>query len=45
MLRAAVIRDVALQKERDISAKEAELGFSWLFEEAPVGIAFADMEN
>ena len=45
MLRAAVIRDVALQQERDISAKEAELGFSWLFEEAPVGIAFADMEN
>ena len=45
MLRAAVVRDVTLQQERETSAKEAELGFSWLFEEAPVGIAFVDMEN
>lgn len=45
MLRAAVVRDVIPQEEREKTAKDAELGFSWLFEEAPVGIAFVDMEN
>ncbi len=45
MLRAAVVREVASQAEREQSANEARLGFSWLFEEAPVGIAFIDMEN
>lgn len=40
MLRASVVRDVMSRREHDGSAKEAELGFSRLFAEAPVGIAF-----
>ena len=45
MLRASVVRDVMSRREHDGSAKEAELGFSRLFAEAPVGIAFLDKEN
>ena len=45
MLRASVVRDVTSRHEHDGSAKEAELGFSRLFAEAPVGIAFLDKEN
>ena len=44
-LRASVVRDVMSRREHDGSAKEAELGFSRLFAEAPVGIAFLDKEN
>lgn len=45
MLRAAVVRDAGFRQECEVAAKNAELGLSWLFEEAPVGIAFIDMEN
>ena len=45
MLRASVVRDVMSRHEHDGSAKEAEVGFSRLFTEAPVGIAFLDKEN
>ncbi len=45
MLRASVVRDVMSRREHDDSAKDAELGFSRLFAEAPVGIAFLDKEN
>ena len=45
MLRASVVRDVMSRHERRESAKEAELGFSRLFTEAPVGIVFLDKEN
>ncbi len=45
MLRASVVRDVMSRRERDGSAKEAEVGFSRLFAEAPVGIAFLDKDN
>ena len=45
MLRASVVRDVMSRHEQEGNAKEAELGFSRLFAEAPVGIAFLDKEN
>ncbi|MBR1777692.1 MAG: PAS domain-containing protein [Alphaproteobacteria bacterium] len=45
MLRASVVRDVMSRHEHEDSAKEAEVGFSRLFAEAPVGIAFLDKEN
>lgn len=45
MLRASVVRDVMSRQERDGSVKEAEVGFSRLFAEAPVGIAFLDKEG
>ena len=45
MLRGAVVRDAVSDFEGRENVKESELGFSWLFEEAPVGIAFIDMEN
>ena len=45
MLRGVVVRDAVVQSGNNTADKEAELGFSWLFEEAPVGIAFIDMEN
>lgn len=45
MLRASVVRDVMSRHEHDGNVKEAELGFSRLFAEAPVGIAFLDKEN
>ena len=45
MLRASVVRDVMSRHERKESAKAAELGFSRLFTEAPVGIAFLDKGN
>ena len=45
MLRASVVRDVMSRHEHDGSVKEAEVGFSRLFAEAPVGIAFLDKEN
>lgn len=45
MLRASVVRDVMSRREQDGTAKDAELGFSRLFAEAPVGIAFLDKEN
>ncbi|MBO4520981.1 MAG: PAS domain-containing protein [Alphaproteobacteria bacterium] len=45
MLRASVVRDVMSRRERSESNKDAEVGFSRLFAEAPVGIAFLDKEN
>jgi len=45
MLRASVVRDVMSRHEHDDAAKNAEVGFSRLFAEAPVGIAFLDKEN
>lgn len=45
MLRASVVRDVTSRHEHEGAAKEAEIGFSRLFAEAPVGIAFLDKEN
>ena len=45
MLRASVVRDVTSREEHERGAKDAEVGFSRLFEEAPVGIAFVDKDG
>ena len=45
MLRASVVRDVTSREEHEQGAKDAEVGFSRLFEEAPVGIAFVDKDG
>lgn len=45
MLRASVVRDLMSRHEHAEASKDAELGFSRLFAEAPVGIAFLDKEN
>ena len=45
MLRASVVREVTARHEHESAEKEAELGFSRLFAEAPVGIVFLDKEN
>lgn len=45
MLRASVVRDVTGRGDGDAKTKEAEIGFSRLFAEAPVGIAFLDRDG
>ena len=45
MLRASVVREVVSRHTQNDAAKEAERGFSRLFTEAPVGIAFLDKDN
>lgn len=45
MLRASVVRDVSPRQDGDNTEKDAQVGFSRLFEEAPVGVAFLDKDN
>ena len=45
MLRASVVREVTARQEHENAVKEAEVGFSRLFADAPVGIAFLDRES